>query len=119
MKVMILGCGRAGSILAQLLRATVTTSRYRLQRRRSAGLDSKVHQVVRTGIDVAARQGGHRTGGCVYAVTNGDNTNIMYPDRHREFNVPVLARYTTPAALRRIARLASTPSARPCWPRAC
>ena len=102
MKVVILGCGRAGSILAQLLARDshdVTIIDYNADAFRRIA-DSKVHQVVGTGIDVAVlRRAGIEQADVFIAVTNGDNTNIMSTQiATREFNVPKsLARIYDPS----------------------
>ncbi len=102
MKVVILGCGRAGSILAQLLvrdNHDVTVIDYNADAFRRI-VDTRVRQVVGTGIDAAVlRQAGIEHADVFIAVTNGDNTNIMSTQiATREFHVPrSLARIYDPS----------------------
>lgn len=80
MKVLILGCGRTGSLLSQMLFALgheVTIIDYNPDAFRRLG-DLRVNRVVGSGIDTAAlKRAGIESADVFVAVTNGDNTNIM------------------------------------------
>ncbi len=80
MKVIILGCGRVGSMLARELAelqhsVTIIDSKADAFRRLA---DANVRLVVGSGIDEAIlRRAGIEDADAFIAVTNGDNTNIM------------------------------------------
>lgn len=91
MKVVILGCGRVGSLLARELaqaghQVTVIDLSADALRRVS---DLSLDKVVGSGIDEAVlRRAGIETADAFVAVTNGDNTNIMSVQIAKlEFNV--------------------------------
>jgi trk system potassium uptake protein TrkA len=93
MKVVILGCGRVGAHLAQMLTAEgnqVTV----IDRNRAAfsrlGEDFRGDLVVGTGIDEdVLRRAGIEGADAFVSVTNGDNTNVMAAQLvKRLFKVP-------------------------------
>ena len=92
MKVVIMGCGRAGSTLATLMdqaghRVTVIDSNSdAFQRLRS---DFKGEKIVGNGVDEEIlRRAGIETADAFAAVTNGDNRNIMASQIAKEiFNI--------------------------------
>lgn len=93
MKVVILGCGRVGSILARLLDTeghSVTVIDRNEQQFRRLGTDYLGHTVIGTGIDEdILRLAGIQDADVFVAVTNGDNTSIMASQIAREvFRVP-------------------------------
>lgn len=101
MRVVILGCGRAGSILAHMLAKDghdVTIIDFNADAFRRL-VDSSVKQVLGSGIDSAVlRRAGIEQADAFIAVTNGDNTNIMSAQIARDvFGVPrYLARIYDP-----------------------
>ncbi|MEI6914096.1 MAG: TrkA family potassium uptake protein [Armatimonadota bacterium] len=80
MKVIILGCGRAGSLLAGMLSEDghdVTIIDFNADSFRRLG-KSRVTQIVGSGIELdVLRRAGIEKADVFLAVTNGDNTNIM------------------------------------------
>ena len=102
MRLVILGCGRVGSMLASLMvreghEVTIIDTNPSAFRRLPANFQGRT--VVGTGIDaeILRRAGIERADGFV-AVTNGDNRNIMATQMARHlFNVPkVIARIYDP-----------------------
>ena len=81
MKVVIVGCGRVGSMLARDLDASgheVTVVDERVSAFNRLGDTYKGNMVVGTGIDESVlRRAGIEAADCFCAVTNGDNRNIM------------------------------------------
>jgi trk system potassium uptake protein len=80
-KVVIVGCGRVGSMLARDLDASgheVTIVDERVSAFNRLGDTYKGNMVVGTGIDESVlRRAGIEAADCFCAVTNGDNRNIM------------------------------------------
>jgi trk system potassium uptake protein TrkA len=93
MRVIILGCGRAGAYLAKML-ATEGHQVRVIDRERVAfarlGPDFPGEMVVGTGIDEDILRGAGIEGADAFvAVTNGDNTNVMAAQVARDlFGVP-------------------------------
>ncbi|MCC6484611.1 MAG: TrkA family potassium uptake protein [Armatimonadetes bacterium] len=81
MKIIILGCGRAGSITARMLSEAghdVTIIDFNADAFRRLGNLPEVTEVVGSGIDLdVLRRAGIENADVFIAVTNGDNTNIM------------------------------------------
>ena len=93
MKVVIVGCGRVGSMLARDLDAAghqVTIVDERVAAFSRLGEDFSGEMVVGTGIDESVlRRAGIEDADCFASVTNGDNRNIMAAQVARAiFNVP-------------------------------
>jgi trk system potassium uptake protein len=93
MKVVVMGCGRVGARISNLLdhgghRVTVIDTDSRAFRRLPA--DFKGNTVIGTGIDEdILRTAGIESADAFVAVTNGDNRNIMAAQVARHvFNVP-------------------------------
>ena len=93
MKVVIVGCGRVGSMLATQLDAaghdvTIIDERVGAFNRLGEGYGGNM--VVGTGIDESVlRRAGIEAADCFAAVTNGDNRNIMAAQVAKAvFNVP-------------------------------
>jgi trk system potassium uptake protein len=92
-KVVIVGCGRVGSMLARDLDASghdVTIVDERVSAFNRLGDTFKGNMVVGTGIDESVlRRAGIEAADCFCAVTNGDNRNIMAAQVAKVvFNVP-------------------------------
>jgi trk system potassium uptake protein TrkA len=93
MRVIILGCGRAGAYLAKML-ATEGHQVTVIDRERVAfarlGSDFPGEMVTGTGIDEDILRGAGIAGADAFvAVTNGDNTNVMAAQVARDlFGVP-------------------------------
>ncbi len=81
MNVVVLGCGRVGSTLAQTLDReghSVTVVDWNEQQFKRLGDDYSGRTVIGTGIDEdVLRQAGIESADVFVAVTNGDNRNIM------------------------------------------
>ena len=81
MKVVIVGCGRVGSMLARDLDASgheVTIVDERVSAFNRLGDTYKGNMVVGTGIDESVlRRAGIEKADCFASLTNGDNRNIM------------------------------------------
>ena len=102
LKVVILGCGRVGSTLAKRLSQeghTVTIIDMTGDAFRRLGTKYRGHKIVGTGLDQdTLNKAGLRTADVFFAVTQGDNTNIMAAQIAQEvFATPrVLARIYDP-----------------------
>ena len=102
MKILILGCGRQGAYLAQLLDQqghAVTIIDRNTDSFRRLGSDFKGTMLLGVGIDEdVLRRAGIETADAFIAVTNGDNTNAMAAEIARlVFKVPkVIARLYDP-----------------------
>ena len=88
MNVVVLGCGRVGSTLAQTLDReghSVTVVDWNEQQFKRLGDDYSGRTVIGTGIDEdVLRQAGIESADVFVAVTNGDNRNIMASQIARE-----------------------------------
>lgn len=102
MKVLILGCGRLGAYLAQMLDReghAVTVIDRSSESFNRLGPDFHGNLVLGVGIDEdVLRRAGIETADAFVAVTNGDNTNAMAGEiAHLVFKVPkVIARLYDP-----------------------
>lgn len=102
MKILILGCGRQGAYLAQMLDQQghgVTIIDRNTDSFRRLGPDFKGTMMVGVGIDEdVLRRAGIESADAFIAVTNGDNTNAMAAEIARlVFKVPkVIARLYDP-----------------------
>jgi trk system potassium uptake protein TrkA len=102
LKVIILGCGRVGSTLARRLSLeghAVTVIDMTSDAFRRLGLKFKGQKIVGTGLDQdTLRKAGIANADVFFAVTQGDNTNIMAAQIAKEvFSIPrVLARIYDP-----------------------
>ncbi len=93
MKVIIVGCGRAGSISARMLSEMghdITIIDYNADAFRRLGNLPQVTEVIGSAIDLdVLRRAGIENADVFIAVTNGDNTNIMSTQIAKlEFGVP-------------------------------
>lgn len=93
MKVVVLGCGRVGSRLSQVLDRQghdVTVIDRNAEQFRRLGSEFRGRTIRGTGIDGdVLRSAGIESADLFVAVTNGDNTSIMASQMAKElFNVP-------------------------------